>query len=1239
MDAAATAAEVIIWRQATDRNHAYNVAGTRLSAALLASIGEANKTHLQSVLPGIALYALLPRQVIDAMVARHGILTSDDVNRLRLPLSSPLTSLADLLTHQEKYLLASQRLTRNGQGETPFKYFEMYLETLKGFPLVLHSMTPYYAANPGIQTQNLGTLFPFLEGMHQFLLKTNPSSPFSGAVVKTNSNPRTQRKDNRRMPKPANARPNAPRGTRMGWGPRGPTALHASSSVEAALTPDPYLSSSAYLARIDALTARIASMEAHQPYNANFDMPVPPSLHTNSSLFSESRPRAHYCWLHGWNNSHPGVQCQVMTRSDEYTNEMRLASGPLGTGGNPKVGVPVSFVRPAQFFPPLPRRCFPCLTPTPPIPHPSLAMANNETREDKTGQSMHAAVPDEDPIALSASPASLHKSEGYYASLVRERPVVPHTQLRHSLSWSEPLVTLSAPAPSHFPIPRKRTDKHRQDKIRKDIKRQDSSKPKPKTKPSLNPPTPISRFAHPNPFQVLSYEPFPHDSTHTSLFPSPFSLPLTPEPPDPASNPSSDSLSSLSAASLNLTSPSPLIADTGCTGVLLQFSNFSALSPFFTSKPLPIVPFTLPDRSTLSVGGPNHLTGQLTLPHKSSPVSCYFLPDSDLSHSLVGISPLLRPNGHAVFTSNSVDIFDSPSSLAPFLSGIKSSSSDLWFLSVPSSSATPPVSFGSHSANFTLSSLPFARFVSYLHRAFGSPSISTFTRALSRGFIHGIPQLTASLVRKFPPLSPHTAFGHLDMLRKNLASSRLSFPSSILALPRASPRLSPPPLDSSIWTRASTWHRLTKPTPRKEWAAADLMGRFPIPSALNHEYILIVIHMNYIHYVPMVSRSASSYVTAFKSACRFFASCLQPLTHLVIDNETSEELSNFFLQSSPPIKVQNVPPANHRANKSERSIRTAKNHLISILSSTHVSFPPTQWHLLIPIAELTLNHFRHFLLDSSVSAWHGLHRAPFDFSACPIHPPGQLVVVHDSAEKRASWAKHGKRAFYVGPARTHYRCHTVFVPLTSRIRVSDTLDHYPDPLFPFQGPPNGIPPPDPTSPQVEGIELVGERFRDPDLGVCTVLGPRQAVFLQPNTGNLLPGPTLPHGWTPTLLYRSTSGSTECSSVAEIARWVALFVPDPLPPPTAGTAGVPLPPHPLLPPVAIPPLPPGTAGVPLRRSARLSPVRTGPVRTGPVRFGPDRFGPVQSGPVRFGLRQKAPNRFGPSRSGPPVPPKP
>jgi hypothetical protein len=109
----------------------------------------------------------------------------------------------------------------------------------------------------------------------------------------------------------------------------------------------------------------------------------------------------------------------------------------------------------------------------------------------------------------------------------------------------------------------------------------------------------------------------------------------------------------------------------------------------------------------------------------------------------------------------------------------------------------PPLTCGSsvsYSANFTLSSLPFARFVSYMHRAFGSPSISTFTRALSRGFIHGISTLTASLVRKFPPLSLSTSFGHLDLLRQGSASTRKLCSDAILSavtppIPRTSPRI------------------------------------------------------------------------------------------------------------------------------------------------------------------------------------------------------------------------------------------------------------------------------------------------------------------------------------------------------------------------------------------------------------------------------------------------------------------
>jgi hypothetical protein len=64
-------------------------------------------------------------------------------------------------------------------------------------------------------------------------------------------------------------------------------------------------------------------------------------------------------------------------------------------------------------------------------------------------------------------------------------------------------------------------------------------------------------------------------------------------------------------------------------------------------------------------------------------VPVYFLPDSSLSHSLIGVSPLIRPQGRCVFNNSSCQLFDSPQSSVPFLQGSKTPDSDLWFLQVP----------------------------------------------------------------------------------------------------------------------------------------------------------------------------------------------------------------------------------------------------------------------------------------------------------------------------------------------------------------------------------------------------------------------------------------------------------------------------------------------------------------------------------------------------------------------------
>ena len=208
------------------------MASSTLNTALLASIGEQNRNHLKTTFPALKLYMLSPREIFDTLRAKHGVATSDDVSKLRDPLSRALTSLSDLTGHMDSFLLASQRLTRSGQGETDYRYFELFLETVSGFPSVPASMAGYYTQYPAILQQSLATLFPFLENLKDHLTRGDPSSPFSGAaealqrVVSRNRQPRS-RPNNRtkQQQQPASTfpyrsgNPNTGNHQRVRWGP------------------------------------------------------------------------------------------------------------------------------------------------------------------------------------------------------------------------------------------------------------------------------------------------------------------------------------------------------------------------------------------------------------------------------------------------------------------------------------------------------------------------------------------------------------------------------------------------------------------------------------------------------------------------------------------------------------------------------------------------------------------------------------------------------------------------------------------------------------------------------------------------------------------------------------------------------------------------------------------------------------------------------------------------------------
>ena len=307
------------------------------------------------------------------------------------------------------------------------------------------------------------------------------------------------------------------------------------------------------------------------------------------------------------------------------------------------------------------------------------------------------------------------------------------------------------------------------------------------------------------------------------------------------------------------------------------------------------------------------------------------------------------------------------------------------------------------------------------------------------------------MIRLNPPHSIATAKGHLDRVRQGIGSTK-PVPPGIPppSLPFLSDSLSPE-LDSldcadppqSLEIDDEDEHVFTKLVSSDEASHSDLTGKFPLTSRRGFSYILISVWRGYIHADLLKSRSAADYVKAYDAALTFFKDKGNVRISLQrLDNETSGALDSFL--RSRVDSVEYVPPHSHRANRAERAIRTFKNHLVSCLSTTDTSFPLYIWDEILPQCELTLNHLQPFSLNPSISAYEGLHRAPFDFSSHPIAPCGTRVLVYESPSTRKTWAPHGVKGYYLGPSLSHHRVFRTWISSTNHVRDTDTLAWFPE---------------------------------------------------------------------------------------------------------------------------------------------------------------------------------------------------
>ena len=120
-----------------------------------------------------------------------------------------------------------------------------------------------------------------------------------------------------------------------------------------------------------------------------------------------------------------------------------------------------------------------------------------------------------------------------------------------------------------------------------------------------------------------------------------------------------------------------------------------------------------------------------------------------------------------------------------------------------------------------------------------------------------------------------------------------------------------------------------------------------------------------------------------------------------------QSAESTFVLSLAAVACDVCAPTNPQIQLCREGSTDRQNHLSSVFSSTHPDLPDDLWDRLLPYAEITLNVLGPWRPDPTLSAWSGLHHLPYDFSAHPLHPPGQLCLAFSTPDHRDTWTLTG----------------------------------------------------------------------------------------------------------------------------------------------------------------------------------------------------------------------------------------
>ncbi len=135
-------------------------------------------------------------------------------------------------------------------------------------------------------------------------------------------------------------------------------------------------------------------------------------------------------------------------------------------------------------------------------------------------------------------------------------------------------------------------------------------------------------------------------------------------------------------------------------------------------------------------------------------------------------------------------------------------------------------------------------------------------------------------------------------------------------------------------------------------------------------------------------------------------------------------------------------PHYYWVNAAEHTIQTFEAAFIAALATTDNNFPLQLWDQLTLQVEDTLNMLLGLCIDPSKSAYEVLNGL-YHWYRYPLAPLGCMAIVYKDGETCGSWASRGIDAFYLGPAKDHYRCNNYYVPKTKAYHISESTELFP----------------------------------------------------------------------------------------------------------------------------------------------------------------------------------------------------